>query len=177
MKNFFKVAVAAIALTAISFTANAQQKGDMAAGAKVAFATGNGYSNLGIGAKFQYNVMDPLRLEAEFTYFLPKKTLGVSTNMWDFTVNAHWLFRVGDRVNVYPVAGLGVLGATAKTDKIDLGEWGSVGGSYSASDFALNLGGGVDFFLSDSFFINIEAKYMIADGGCFMPSAGVGFAF
>ncbi len=172
MKNVFKVAVVAIAMTMVAFTANAQSKGDMAAGAKVAFATGNGYSNLGIGAKFQYNVIDPLRLEAEFTYFLPKKTLGVSTNLWDFMVNAHWLFRLGERVNIYPVAGLGLLGANAK---VDLGEFGSHSGG--SSEFAFNLGGGVDFFLSEKMFINIEAKYMVSGGGCFMPSAGIGFAF
>ena len=172
MKNIFKIAIAAIALTMTAFTANAQYKGDMAAGANVAFATGDGYSNLGIGAKFQYNVMDPLRLEANFTYFLPKKELGIKTSMWDLMVNAHWLFRVGEKVNVYPVAGLGVLGASAKAD---MGELGNIGAS--ASDFAFNFGGGVDFFLSQSMFLNVEAKYMVADGGCFMPSAGIGFMF
>ena len=180
MKNIFKTAIVAIALVMTAVTAQAQVKGDMAAGAKVAFAIGNGATYVGIGAKYQYNVMDPLRLEGSFTYFLPKteSALGVKskTGMWDFMVNAHWLFRVSDRINLYPVAGLGVMGVTAKA-KADLGELGdySVGGNHT--DFAFNLGGGADFFLSDSFFINVEAKYMFANGGCFMPSAGVGFMF
>jgi outer membrane protein X len=170
MKNIFKMAVAAIAMVMVAFTANAQTKGDMAAGAGATFSIGDGTTWTGIGAKFQYNVMDPLRLEANFVYFLPKSKV----SMWDFMVNAHWLFKVSPKINVYPLAGLGVLGVSVP--KIDLGEFGSVGGG-SATDFALNLGGGIDFFLSDNFFINAEAKYMIANGGSFMPSVGVGYKF
>ncbi len=170
MKNVFKVAIAAIALVMTATAANAQEKGDMAAGVGATFSIGDGETWTGIGAKFQYNVMDPLRLEANFVYFLPKHKV----SMWDLMVNAHWLFKVSDRINIYPLAGLGVLGAS--TPKIDLGEFGSVGGG-SVTDFAFNVGGGVDFFLSDSFFINAEAKYMVSGGGSFMPSVGVGFAF
>jgi outer membrane protein X len=180
MKNFFKVAIAAVALTMVAYTANAQQKGDMAAGAKIGFATSSGYSHLGIGAKFQYNVMDPLRLEGSFTYFLPKEMAGgfasAKTSLWDASVNAHWLFRVGNGINVYPLAGLGIFGTKADVD-LDLGEWGDYGASASASTFVLNLGGGADFFLSDSMFLNAEAKYLVANGGFLVLSAGVGFMF
>ncbi len=182
MKNFFKMAVVAIALSMTALVANAQVKGDMAAGAKFAFSTGDGWSNIGIGAKFQYNVMDPLRLEAQFTYFMPKKdgTFGAESkiNMWEGGVNAHWLFRLGDKVNLYPLAGLGLLGVKTK---VDFGEWGDLigaaGGSAGASDFALSLGGGVDFKLSQSFFLNAEAKYLVAGGGRLVLSAGANFMF
>jgi outer membrane protein X len=168
MKNVLKITIAAIALTMTAFTANAQTKGDMAAGAKFALGTGDGWSNMGFGAKFQYNVMDPLRLEASFTYFLKKDLV----TQWDGSVNAHWLFRVGERVNVYPLAGLGILNTG-----VDLGldEYGL--GSASASDFAFNIGGGADFFVSQSMFLNVEAKYVIAAGGRLFLSAGVGFMF
>ena len=183
MKNVIKIAIAAIATVALSATAtnaNAQQKGDMAAGAKAAFATSNGYSHLGLGAEFQYNVMDPLRLEGSFTYFLPKEMAGgfasAKTSMWDASVNAHWLFRVGSGINVYPLAGLGIFGVKSKAS-VDLGELGSYGASAGASEFALNLGGGADFFLSDKTFVNAEAKYLISGGGLLVLSAGVGFMF
>ena len=180
MRNIFKVAVAAIAMVMVAATANAQVKGDMAAGAKVGYATSNGYGHLGIGGKFQYNVMDPLRLEGSFTYFMPKEMAGgfasAKTSMWDASVNAHWLFRLGEKVNVYPLAGLGIFGVNTKAS-VDLGELGNYSASGGANDFALNLGGGVDFKLSQSMFINAEAKYMIAGGGLFVVSAGVGFLF
>jgi outer membrane protein X len=172
MKNFFKVAVLAIALTTISITANAQTKGDMSAGAKFALGTGDGWSNMGFGANFRYNVTDPLRLEASFTYFLKKNFI----TQWDASVNAHWLFRVGEKVNVYPLAGIGILNTGVNLD-LGLDEFGLGDMSTSVSDFAVNLGGGVDFFLTESVYINAELKYMIAAGGRLFLSAGVGFMF
>ncbi len=175
MKNFFKVAIAAIAIVMTTVTANAQEKGDMAAGVKLGFATSNGYSHLGAGAKFQYNILDPLRLEGSFTYFLPKEMGGglvsAKTSMWDASVNAHWLFGLGDKVNLYPLAGLGIFGVTSKAEVL------GIGASVSTNDFALNLGGGVDFKISQSIALNAEAKYMIAGGGLLVLSAGVGFMF
>jgi outer membrane protein X len=176
MKNIFKMAVVAIALTMTAVTANAQQKGDMAAGAKLAFGTGDGYSNLGIGAKFQYNVTDPIRLEGAFTYFLPKKA-GVSglaevkTSMWDFSANAHYLFPVADKITVYPLAGLSILGASVKGETI-MGD-----AKAGTSEFGLDLGGGVDFRIAEATLLNAEAKYIIAGGGLFVLSAGVAFQF
>ncbi len=163
MKNIYKAAIVTIALVMTAVTAQAQEKGDMAAVAKFAFGTGDRWSNFGIGAEFQYNVMDPLRLEAGFTYFIPKDKL----SMWDLSVNANWLFRVGGGVNVYPLAGIGILGSRVSV----------LGVSVGASDFAFNIGGGADFFVSQSMFINAEAKYMIASGGRLILSAGVGFMF
>jgi hypothetical protein len=29
--------------------------------------------------------------------------------MWDLSVNGHWLFPLGDKITVYPLAGLGIL--------------------------------------------------------------------
>ena len=176
MKNFFKTAIAVIAIATISFSANAQEKGDMAAGAKFVYGSVDGYGITGFGAKFQYNVMDPLRLDASFTYFLPKK-VGLSglaetkTSWWDASVNAHWLFRLGQKVNVYPLAGLGILGVSSKAEVL------GISANNSASNFGFNIGGGIDFFLSESMFLNAEAKYMMAEGNMLMLSAGIGFAF
>lgn len=163
-----------------AFTANAQEKGDMAAGANVVFGSGDGLSNFGIGAKFQYNVTNPLRLEGSFTYFMPKE-YGLGTtklNMWDFSANAQWLFAVADKIKVYPLAGLGVLGTKAKVD-LDMGELGDYGNhSASATEFGLNIGGGADFRIADATLLNIEAKYKIGSNWSrLMLSAGVAFRF
>jgi opacity protein-like surface antigen len=162
-KLILAITVMALA-TLVANPAAAQSKGDMAAGAKVAFGTGTGYGNLGIGAKFQYNVTDPIRLEGSFTYFLPKNNV----NMWDFSANAHWLFPVSEGVNLYPLAGLGMWGVKYSY----MGYGGSAG-----SEIALNIGGGADFFMSESMFLNAEAKYMVTGGGLLVLSAGVGFMF
>jgi outer membrane protein X len=174
-KVFKKVAIVAIALVTMSVAANAQEKGDMAAGGNLVIGSGDSFTNIGIGAKFQYNVMDPLRLEGSFTYFLKKDYL----SMWDLSVNAHWLFPVADQITVYPLAGLGILGTSASVPTIDLGEWGSFGGgSASSSDIAFNLGGGIDYKLTDKLILNAELKYKICDTwDRLLISAGVAYKF
>jgi outer membrane protein X len=168
MKKMFlkKAAIAAIAMFTISLTAVSQEKGDMAAGGNLVLGTGNSHTNIGIGAKFQYNVLTPLRLEGSFTYFLKKDYV----SMWDLSVNGHWLFPVGDNITVYPLAGLGLLGSS-----VDLG-WSGLGSS--TSDVAFNLGGGVDLNLTDALFLNAELKYKISDyWDRLMLSVGVGYRF
>lgn len=167
MKNIFKVAVIATAMTMTAITVNAQTKGDMAGGVKLAYLTDSGYDPFGIGVKFQYNALDNLRLEPSFTFFMPEKIIGINTNAMVFSANAHWLFRAGKKVNIYPLAGLGVVIAHASYE----------GNSASNTQAAFNFGCGADFFVSQKGFINVEGKFMIADGTSFIPSVGYGFMF
>ena len=93
--------------------------------------------------------------------------------MWDLSVNAHWLFPVAPQITVYPLAGLGILGSSYS---IDLGPFGDYGGSDSEVGF--NLGGGVDFNLTDKLFLNAELKYKIGNTwDRLLLSAGVGYRF
>lgn len=154
----------AIALVTMSVAVNAQEKGDMAAGGNLVLGSGDSFTNYGIGAKFQYNVTNPLRLEGSFTYFLKKDNL----TMWDLSANAHWLFPVAGKITVYPLAGLGIL------------NYGSSYGGYSASssDIAFNLGGGIDYKLTDKLVLNAELKYKISDQwDRLLLSAGLAYKF
>jgi outer membrane protein X len=106
MKSILKkMAIVVIVMTAMSAAVCAQEKGDMAVGGNLVLGAGNSVTNYGIGAKFQYNVMNPLRLEGLFSYFLKKDFV----SMWDLSVNGHWLFPVADKITVYPLASLGLL--------------------------------------------------------------------
>ncbi len=147
---------------------NAQQKGDMAVGGDLVIGTGDSYTNVGLSAKFQYNVIDPLRLEGSFTYFFKKDYM----SMWDMSANAHYLFNITDQFILYPLAGIGVLGV-----KVDLGDfWG--GGSVSDSYFAFNIGGGAQYKFTENWAANFELKYKIADNwDRFLISAGVTYKF
>lgn len=134
---------------------SAQEKGDMAAGLNLSYGTKSGFSNFGIGAKFQYNITDAIRIEPSATYFFKKDYV----SMWDLNANVHYLFHVADKFVVYPLAGVVLLGA-----KADLGDFFSNGGSSnSASETKLgfNLGGGAQYWLSDSFGLNLDIKYQI----------------
>lgn len=166
MTNIFrKAAIVAIAMVTMSMAANAQVKGDKAAGANIVFGSGDSYSNIGIGAKFQYNVTDPIRLEGSFTYFLEKDYV----SMWDLSVNGHWLFPVADQITVYPLAGLSILGS-----KVNFGGLASA----SNSELGVNLGGGIDYKLNSKTILNAELKYKAGDHwNRLLLSAGVAFLF
>ncbi|MDR1203485.1 MAG: porin family protein [Tannerellaceae bacterium] len=183
MKSVFrKVAIMAIALVAMSVAAGAQEKGDMAAGGNLVLGSGDSFTNFGIGAKFQYNVTNPLRLEGSLTYFLPKKEsvanlVETSLSMWDLSVNGHWLFPVAENVTLYPLAGLGILG-TSSSAKLNMGDWGNYSGSGSSTELGLNLGGGIDLKLTDELIFNAELKYKTTSSwNRLLISAGLAYKF
>jgi outer membrane protein X len=184
MKVLFKAAMVLVVATASVMNVSAQEKGDMAAGLNAAVGMGDELTNFGIGAKFQYNILDPLRLEGSFTYFLPK-TWGAGfaeakLSMWDFSVNAHYLFPMSESLAVYPLAGVGMLG-TSSSVEVDFGGYGGLreyGSSVSTSEFGFNLGGGLDFRLTEQFILNAEVKYKICGTWSrLMLSAGVAYRF
>lgn len=156
-----KVAIVAIALS-IGFAANAQQ-GQMAAGAGL-FIGGSNSTHFGLGAKFQYNVTDPIRLEASFLSLFPE-----NGTLWDFSVNAHYLFPLsGTQLTVYPLVGLGWVGYRFSTR------------GYSGSGrnrFGLNLGGGVDFPVTETITLNFEARYKLVNDWTNPYFIGIGAAF
>jgi outer membrane protein X len=182
---FFKtVAIATIAVLTVGATARAQKTGDMAAGGNLIIGTGDHLTNFGIGGKFQYNLTTPLRLEGSFSYFLPE-TQGIARfaesklSMWDLSVNGHWLFPVANRITVYPLAGLSVLGTKTKA-KVNLAQvsMNNLDISASTTDFGFNFGGGVDYSLSKNLFLNAELKYKInGDWNRLLISAGVAYRF
>jgi outer membrane protein X len=178
-----KVMIVAVALT-MSFAANAQlpTQGDMAAGGHLSLYAEDGFSTFGVGAKFRYNVTDPIRLEGALTYFFPNEIMslmGISTNisMLDFSVNAHYLFPVAERVTLYPLVGLGFLNlrASVSADIIDMRA------SASESHVIMNFGGGAEFKVADNISIHIEPRLLqiFADNsrGGFTLSAGAMFSF
>ena len=153
MKRFFIIALVAF----IGMSVQAQNvKGDMAAGVNVAYGTKDGFSNFGIGAKFQYNLSDAIRIEPSATYFFKKDY----TNMWDANVNIHYLFNVAEKFTVYPLAGVSLVGVKAEVD-LDFGvmDFGEV--SASETKFGANLGGGAQYWLTESFALNFEVKYQL----------------
>lgn len=125
----------------------AQEKGDMGAGVNLSYGTKDGFSNFGIGAKYQYNILDNLRIEPSANYFLKKDYV----SMWDINANMHYLFSLGESFRLYPLAGVALVG-------VKVGE-----GEYSASDskFGFNIGGGAEYLLTEQFALNLEIKYQI----------------
>ena len=137
----------------MNVAAIAQTKGDMAVGGNLLFGTGNNYSSLGIGAKFFYNISDPIRLAGEFDFF-PKKD---RRSMWDFSAYGHYLFPVADKITLYPAVGFGLIGTSGPSQENNTG-------FRSSSDFVLSLGGGIDYELSPKLILSGELRFKTKDG-------------
>jgi outer membrane protein X len=176
MKTVFlkRVAILVIAVVTISVSAVAQpKKGDMDAGVNLLFGSSSGWSNAGLGAKFRYNVIDPIRLVGEFDYFLKKDYV----SFWDFSVYGQYLFPVAEKIVVYPEVGLGVLGSTVSIPTVTVPGYGSYGGSTSGSDFAFTLGGGADYELTPTLTLNGELRIKLVTGSMFNIVVGLAYKF
>lgn len=114
MKRIFTlVCIAVIGMT----SAFAQKKGDMAVGINLGVApcleksvdVAQGVkddikvTNFGIGVKFQYNILDALRVEADAEYWFRNNY----NDMADAFIDVHYLFNVGSKIKVYPLVGVG----------------------------------------------------------------------
>ena len=168
MKKLFLTLCVAL----FSVGAFAQEKGDMAVGGSLNFNTDA--SMFGIGARYQYFIIDNLRGDAEFAYYLKKD--GVS--MFTILASANYLFNINDQFAVYPIAGLGV--GISKVDAIEVHVpgFGTVkSDSSSSSDFIGQVGAGAQYFFTDKIGVNFDAKVQFGSGTAFVLAAGILYKF
>ncbi len=147
----------ALTIALVGLTASAQQ-GQPALGINLGYGTET--ESLGIGIKAQYFLTKALRAEASANYFFEKDNL----SMWDLNLNAHYLFNVANKLNVYPIVGM------------TLTNFDSHGNTKSR--IGVNLGGGIEHNLTRNISINAEAKYQLVndfDQGVF--SVGAAYRF
>ena len=121
MKKLFLTLCVAL----FSVGAFAQEKGEMAVGGSLNFNTDA--SMFGIGARYQYFIIDNLRGDGEFTYYFKKD--GVS--MFTVLASANYLFPIADQFAVYPIAGLGFASSKRAFERIKFG----IGDSLVIDDF------------------------------------------
>jgi len=162
-KRIIQTLMVAVITVFATSSVYAQEKGEMAVGGGLSVATGDDYTNFGLGAKFQWNPIDNLRLEPSFNYFFKKDY----NTVWDFSANVHYLFPATDRVTLYPLAGLGL-----QNVGVDI-----MGFSDSETDVAFNVGGGVDLKITENWIGNFEFKYKISDANRAVFSLGVAYKF
>lgn len=184
MKKFlFAISMAAAA----TLGAAAIETGDMAVGLNLGVApcleSGASVTNFGIGARFQYNVAAPVRLEANFNYWFKSKGL----DALDLAVNAHYLINLSDKLRVYPIAGVGFAhlggggGGSFDPGDFDYGDfdyddffsrsrsgWDDIfgdiedaadAGGTSANKFMFNVGAGIEYDITSKLAVSAEIKY------------------
>ena len=186
-----------MALSAISMSA---QDKKFAVGVDVKYGLASDYKPFGFGAKFQWEFVENLRAELSGDYFLKKNEI----NVWDGNLNFHYLIPLGESVKIYPIAGVTILGYKSNVGNInisipgyngtvedylrqygltweDLARYGYTdgytgGSSVKETKFGFNAGAGVEFYLSESFKLSLEAKYQYTKINKW-PVIGVGAAY
>ena len=157
MKKWFLLVIAAI--FCVWNTQAQTQRGDMAAGANLTVGFGDSYTNVGLGVKYQYNVIDYLRLEPNFNYYFKKDNL----SMWDLSVNVHYLFTLYEGLNFYPLAGIGVAGGKMHGFDLLKEYLGWLDIDNTITNFIFNIGAGLEYMVTQDISVNVEYKYRVCD--------------
>ena len=141
MKKFFLMACLLTMSTALF-----AQQGATSVGINLNYGMHEDYKNFGVGVKTQYEFIDNVRGEASYNYFFKKDYL----TMYDVNLNVHYLFNAGG-LRIYPLAGVTLLGTSLEV----------LGVKASDSDLGFNVGGGLEFPITNALKFNAEAKYQI----------------
>ena len=138
-----------VAITVLMSVVSAKAEvGPMAVGAQVLYGTE--IKNVGIGVKYQLYIVKGLRAEAGFNYFFKRKDV----REWELNLNAHYVFNVSERFNLYPIAGLTYVSPTYSSGK-------SIFENKSNGRFGLNVGVGAEFAINSHFSLAAEIKYSL----------------
>lgn len=138
-------------------------QGETAVGANLVYGTE--IENLGVGARFQYGILDQLRAEVGLNYFFEKNHV----TWWDVNLNAHYLVGLwNEQLYIYPLAGLNYTMTKLKVDGV----------SDEENHVGLNLGAGIEYELNEHFGVNFEYRHTIVrkvDQGVF--GLGINYKF
>ena len=134
--------------------ANAES-GEWAVGGQLVYGTKA--ETLGIGLHAKNCLTDAIRASLSSNYYF--KHDGVSA--FDVNLEGNYLFNVGEKVRLYPLAGvvLGIWHADGMHVNVAGYEVGTDG--QTDTKVGANVGGGVDFLLTDHLGLNAEVKYQI----------------
>ena len=143
MKKLMMIA----AMVLMSTGAFAQEAGMKAVGATFSdYLDSN--SRIAIGAKFQYSFTENMRGEFDFKLYPPKW----HSTLWNPTVNFHYLFPIIDKLYVYPLAGVGVLGYSYSYSGV----------SDTQTIFTVKFGAGAEYYITEKFKGIFETYYQVA---------------
>ncbi len=155
-------------IVVLHFGYNAQAQEDTRIGAFLAYGTE--IENVGIGANAEFPILENFTISPSFIYYFPKEEIGIKINWFELNANLNYYFVDQDDISAYALGGLNYSSVKVTFDQPWLG-------SFSNSDgrIGLNLGGGINFKISDNIIPFAEIKYVIIDGGQLVAGAGVKF--
>ena len=148
-----------IACMMLFSTAMFAEKGDMFVGGGFSYGIGSDYKNFGIGVKGQYEILDNFRADAQVDHFFKNKGWSMS----DSNINLEYVIPASDAINVYPLAGLALVGFSENAF-----------GFMSHAKAGFNVGAGAELPVNDKWKVFFDAKYQIvSDAGRFVPTLGI----
>ena len=141
-------------MAATMLMANAES-GEWAVGGQVVY--GSKAETAGIGLHLKNSLTDAFRVSLSSNYYFKHEGLSA----FNVNLEANYLFNLGEKVRVYPLAGV-VLGIW-HADGVDVNVAGYEFSSDSQTDSKVgaNVGGGIDYLLGDHWGLNAEVKYQI----------------
>lgn len=156
-----------LAITAVSARADV---GEFALGVQTVYGTDS--KAPGIGLHLKYNFRYHLRTNWSTNYNFKRHGVQSVDSNFDF----NYLFYIGEKVRIYPLAGL-MARVWFWKDRYTIGTE-----EYADSDsdgrFGVNGGGGIDYVINDHFIVNAEAKYQyLKDADQVHCSIGVSYVF
>jgi outer membrane protein X len=121
-------------------------QGETAVGVNLLY--GSEIESMGLGARFQYGILDQLRAEVGFNGFFAHNR----TTWWDVNLNAHYLVPIrSEQFYIYPLAGVNY---TMTKKKLD-------GPSDEENHVGLNVGAGLEYEFNEHFGVNLEYRHTI----------------
>lgn len=158
-KRLFLSMLCAAGISSAAYAAG----GDMALGVQLSNASA--MNQMGLGVRFQCELVDAFRLEPSFDYYFKHN----SCSTWEINLNLHYMIGVTSKFDVYPLAGLGYAHWSH-----DVGD----GLSRNLDRLALNLGGGGEVAVTNKVAFTGELRYQImSDYSQFVPMVGVKLKF
>lgn len=123
---------------------------------------GTEIKSFAVGAKVQFETTSHFRVEDAFNYFFKKN--GVS--IWEDNLNLHYLFYIGEKFRVYPLAGLTLVQVKYDMKSAIPAEYqqyiGDAGKSSSSKTyFGGNVGAGIEYLITPHLGVGLEGKYSI----------------
>lgn len=164
-----KKVLLAIVLATLSLGLHAQiGKGEKSVILQAGYQSDPGRLMLGVAGR--YAIVDNIRLAPDVMFMFPKdKVTGLDVN-----INAHYVFSVEDKLNIFPLMGLAMLNNRYSGGE-RIGDYKTK--SKGFTDWGFNLGGGLEYNISSYSFLNLEMKYTFSDADHFTVGFGYGFKF
>ena len=120
---------------------------------------GTEIESFSLGAKYQQNLTNEIRLEPSMNYYFEKRGI----DLLDLNLNVHYIFPMSSNIRLYPLVGL-------TFERWDFGK--------VKNRFGANIGSGVEFDIADNWMTNIELKYkFVKDLDQPIFSVGIAYMF